>query len=328
MLNYSWKKSEYPEKNGFKVMSTFACGGGSTMGYKLAGFDVVAANDIDKQMAEVYKKNHNPKHYYLEDIRELVKREDLPEELFNLDILDGSPPCSVFSVTGNREKDWGKEKQFREGQALQTLDDLFYHFIQLAKKLQPKVVVAENVKGMLVGNAKGYVKEIFREFDRAGYEVQLFLLNSATMGVPQRRERVFFICRRKDLKLPKIELHFNGRPIPFSEVSDESDRSGKITELEKHYWFNAKQGQSVGKFSTVRKIALHKPANTVVSNSKKFHPIYPRKLNETELKAIGSFPTDFDFCGFDVNYIIGMSVPPLMTGNIAENIRDQWLKTI
>ena len=113
--------------NGFKVMSTFACGGGSTMGYKRAGFDVIAANDIDPQMAEHYKRNHKPRHYYLMPIGDLVKlarARELPDELYNLDILDGSPPCSSFSMAGNRSKDWGKDKHFREGQAKQVLDDL------------------------------------------------------------------------------------------------------------------------------------------------------------------------------------------------------------
>ncbi|WP_250481369.1 DNA cytosine methyltransferase, partial [Caballeronia sp. GAOx1] len=81
-------------------------------------------NDIDKKMIEVYKLNHNPKYSFLESITTFAKRKDLPKELYELDILDGSPPCSSFSMAGNREKDWGKEKIFREGQELQVLDTL------------------------------------------------------------------------------------------------------------------------------------------------------------------------------------------------------------
>ena len=105
---------------------------------------------IDKKMIEVYKLNHNPKYSFHESITTFAKRKDLPKELYELDILDGSPPCSSFSMAGNREKDWGKEKIFREGQAEQVLDTLFFDFIDLAKELQPKVVVAENVKGLLL----------------------------------------------------------------------------------------------------------------------------------------------------------------------------------
>ena len=149
-------------------MSTFACGGGSSMGYKRAGCSIVAANDIDPEMAWHYKRNLNPPLYYLCPIRDLLTA-DLPDELFALDILDGSPPCSTFSMAGSREKAWGKEKHFREGQAKQVLSDLFFDYLDLAERLKPKVVIAENVKGMLIGNAKGYTKLVMARFKEIGY---------------------------------------------------------------------------------------------------------------------------------------------------------------
>jgi len=87
---------------------------------------------------QAYIKNHNPKYSFLEDIRTFKERKNLPDELYNLDILDGSPPCSSFSMVGKREKDWGKSKKFNEGQTKQILDDLFFHFIDLADKLNQK----------------------------------------------------------------------------------------------------------------------------------------------------------------------------------------------
>ena len=133
---YKWtlKDAKFTKDKG-NVFSCFACGGGSTMGYKLAGFDVIGCNEIDAKMMEAYKVNHNPKFSYLESITTFKNRKDLPKELYNLDILDGSPPCSSFSMAGNRDKDWGKEKKFREGQAEQVLDTLFFDFIDLAKEL-------------------------------------------------------------------------------------------------------------------------------------------------------------------------------------------------
>ena len=83
--DWYWFFEDYPkEKNGLKVFSCFACGGGSTMGYKLAGCDVIGCCEIDPKMNEVYVKNHNPKYNYLMDIREFNKipNDDLPEELF------------------------------------------------------------------------------------------------------------------------------------------------------------------------------------------------------------------------------------------------------
>ena len=90
-------------RNGLKVMSTFACGGGSSMGYKRAGCDVIAANDIDPEMAWHYRHNLKPQHYFLCPISDLLTA-DLHEELFSLDILDGSPPCSTFSMAGRDRK--------------------------------------------------------------------------------------------------------------------------------------------------------------------------------------------------------------------------------
>ena len=193
-FNYEWKLADgYPDKNGYKVFSCFACGGGSTMGYKLAGFDVIGMNEIDKRMADCYIENHKPKHSFIQPIQDFKFIDDLPGELYNLDILDGSPPCSSFSMSGNRDNDWGKNKKFKEGQKEQVLDTLFFDFIDLVKELKPKVVVAENVKGLLLGNAKKYVTEIYKQFEEAGYYVDKWLLNAMAMGVPQQRERVFFV---------------------------------------------------------------------------------------------------------------------------------------
>lgn len=221
---WSLKDLDNIPKNGKKVFSCFSCGGGSSMGYKLAGYDVIGNVEIDPDMMKVYQANNHPEYSYLMDIRDFAKMpaDCLPEALSNLDILDGSPPCSVFSLAGKREDAWGTEKKFREGQKEQRLDDLFLHFIQAAKNLQPKAVVAENVKGIIIGNAKGWVNQIIQAFDDAGYIPQIFLLNSAKMGVPQIRERAFFIAHRKDINLPKLTLHFDADPINFGEVRTEN----------------------------------------------------------------------------------------------------------
>lgn len=115
------------------------------MGYKRAGFDVIGNNEIDPKINRLYVENNHPKYNYCEDLRAFNRRDDLPDELYHLDILDGSPPCTSFSTAGIREKGWGKAKKFREGQVRQTLDDLFFVFLDTVEKLNPKVVIAENV---------------------------------------------------------------------------------------------------------------------------------------------------------------------------------------
>ena len=331
MFSYNWNiKDGYPsngvEKHGKTVFSCFACGGGSTMGYKLAGYEVIGNNEIDPRMMSVYRKNHHPKFSYLCDIRELIKKEDLPEELFNLDVLDGSPPCSVFSTAGQREKGWNKEKVFREGQRKQKLDDLFFYFIELAKKLQPKVVISENVSGLLKGNAKGYVKKIVEEFSNAGYITQIFLLNGATMGLPQKRERCFFISQRKDIYKKNIKLSFNDKLVPFGVCSDDEDKSNTLTPLFEKYWEEAKSGDAVGTFNSVRKCKLNDACNTITASDNVYHPKYKRKLNKKELCLVGSYPLDYDFGDETPCYLIGMSVPPLMMAKISYQVYNQILK--
>ena len=153
---FRWNIADgYPAKgieaHNSTVFGTFICGGGSSMGYKLAGYHHLGGVELDPKVAETYKINHNPELLYNEDIRDFNKRTDLPEQLYHLDLLDGSPPCSTFSTAGSRDKAWGKEKHFAEGQKLQTLDDLVFIYCDTIIKLQPKCFLLENVSGIIKG---------------------------------------------------------------------------------------------------------------------------------------------------------------------------------
>ncbi len=338
-FNYKWYlKDGYPQKNGLKVFGTFICGGGSTMGYKLAGFEHLGGVEIDPQVADVYKTNHDPKYLFVEDIRKFANRTEFPKELYNLDILDGSPPCSSFSMAGNREKDWGKEKVFREGQAKQRLDDLFFDYIKLAKKLQPKVVIAENVKGMLQGNAKAYVKKVKDEFEKAGYKVQLFLLNAASMGVPQKRERVFFICQRNDLNFKPLKLLFNEESIKLGEFIDSSNgkelsKDGKLysdwlqkIETDKNFGDICLRTENKQKSFGRVLIKKNDYAPTIVSGNQYVYFNEFKEISNQDIQQIGTFPLDYNFKKIEPKYLIGMSVPPVMTAQIATEIYNQWFK--
>lgn len=323
--SYDWDFTDYPEKNGLKVFSTFACGGGSTMGYKLAGFEVVAGNDIDPQMSKIYKENHKPKNFFLMPIKNLLS-EDLGE-FEGIDILDGSPPCSTFSMAGLREEAWGKKKKFREGQSEQVLDDLFFDFIDLAEKLKPKVVVAENVKGMLMGNAKAYLVEINKRFKALGYTVQLFLLNGADMGLPQRRERVFFVCNRLG---KKINLNFNEPGAVFRKYSEGQFAIYKqIAKSYLKYWKVCPMGSALskvhpkGSFFSAYKVAPNKVVPTLTSRSTFIHYEQPRELTTKEYLALSSFPKSYNFLEAKPKYVMGMSVPPLMMAGVAREIYKQ-----
>jgi len=330
-------------QNGLKVMSTFSCGGGSSMGYKLAGCDVIAANDIDSEMAYHYKLNLKPKHYFLCPIKDLLKKE-LPDELYHLDILDGSPPCSTFSMAGSREKAWGKKKHFREGQAEQVLDDLFFDYLNLVEYLKPRVAIAENVKGMLQGNAKGYCKMVIDRFRDIGYKPQLFLVNAADCGVPQKRERVFFIALRNDINKPKLVLAPKSRWISAGEatsdlqvLTDDEIRETKPSPCDLKWWHLTDKGkayeQAVIRKGLKTKLFSHVrlddkiPSNTLLANeSTIMHWGVCRKLTYREWKRIGSFPDDYQAKTDKIGkYMIGMSVPPRMTEQVAKAVIEQWL---
>lgn len=336
---YKWSLSDgYPAKgieaHGKSCFGTFVCGGGSTMGYKLAGYKHFGGVEIDPKIAAVYKANHNPQYFFNEDIRAFNARSDIPEELFNLDLLDGSPPCSSFSMAGNREKDWGKKKKFTEGQEYQRLDDLVFEYVKTIKKLKPKVALLENVKGLLIGNAKAYAKQIKKEFENAGYRVQVFLLNAASMGVPQKRERVFFIGLRKDIKLPLLELEFNEKPIPYKKIEQTTGNEPPLTGDQKKWWNLCRPGNFFssihpkGHWFNAYKLSYNKVLPTLTAsggNSEPFHPNIPRKINELEYCSAGTFPCNYDFHSMKPSFLIGMSVPPVMTAQIAHQIYLQWL---
>lgn len=339
---YLWKLSDLKniQKNNYRVFSCFACGGGSSMGYKLAGYDVIGDCEIDPKINKMYVANFSPKYNFSMSIQEMVKKDKLPEELYHLDVLDGSPPCSTFSMNGERSKNWGKLKKFREGQADQILDDLFFYFIQLAKRLQPKVVVAENVEGLLRGNAKGYVNLIIKKFHDAGYKVQLFLLNAATMGVPQRRKRSFFICTRKDLDLPNIKLNFHEKPITYGEFKDNHYKPmNKNTLFYKRWLKRIPKDRNIG--DTVKrtengKISMfsftfckdNEVPNTLTASNNPVRFDVPGFISDKDMITIQTFPQDYDFNDMSANYVCGMSVPPVMMKKIATEVKKQLLDKV
>ena len=340
---YLWRLADgYPAKgiepHGCKVFGTFICGGGSSMGYKLAGYDHLGGVELDPSIAAIYKQNHHPKHLYIEDIRDFNKRTDLPAELYQLDILDGSPPCSTFSVAGDREEAWGKEKRFAEGQKMQTLDDLVFIYCDTIEKLKPKVCWLENVAGLVRGNGKIYAKKIARRLQEIGYNVQVFLLNGATMGVPQIRERVFFIGLRKDFHLPKLVLSFNEAPIPFKEIKDVTGDpiTGEKTLLA---WNNRKPtDQNVGD-TNVRVLGKKsnfntyyakddQVLNTITASAQMILYSDPVKMSTSEMLKAATFPIDYQAPDAKVLFLTGMSVAPLMSAQISYQIYKQWLSKI
>ena len=307
------------------------------MGYKLAGYNHLGGVEIDPKVAAIYEQNHHPEHLFVEDLRLFNQRTDLPDELFQLDILDGSPPCTTFSMAGQRERTWGKEKKFAEGQQLQTLDDLVFVYCETIKKLRPKVFLLENVRGLAAGNAKSYLKRIVTTLSDSGYVCQVFLLNAASMGVPQIRERCFVIGHRKEFDLPKLILDFKEEPIIFSQVIDKEDTrktiNGETYELfkrlrEEDRNLSHTNMREFGRTSGfTRPFAASSRVCPTLTTGETFLQYYPRTLNEKELCQISTFPMDYQVPNVHrLRWLTGMSVPPVMIAQIANQINRQWLE--
>lgn len=177
-----------------KLLSLFSGAGGLDLGFERAGFEIIAANEYDKTIWETYEKNHKAR-LIKKDIREI-----LSDELPKSDGIIGGPPCQSWSEAGS----------------LRGINDprgkLFYEYIRILKDIQPKFFLAENVKGMLSKRNTDAVRDIIKEFEEAGYNVFIKLLNAFDYGVAQDRERVFYVGFRKDLNISHFEF-----PYPIKE---------------------------------------------------------------------------------------------------------------
>ena len=333
--DWKWNLADLKQDKDVTVFSTFSCGGGSSMGYKKAGFTVLGNVEIYPKINKMYVINNHPKYNFCMDLRDFNALEDIPDELLHLDILDGSPPCTTFSLAGDREKTWGKTKKFREGQKEQTLDDLFFVFLDTVEKLKPKIVIAENVVGIVQGNAKGYCNLIVKRFRELGYDLQIFHLNAAKMDVPQARERIFFIANNQGYG--KLKLDFRYDLIPFGKVrsNDGIEAGGEVlkplldkarkgdTKISDVY---ARYNHGKVKYFNTMILDDDQVAPTVTSGGENYRFCDRKKCSEEDYRNVQTFPQDYDFCGNSAKYVCGMSVPPNMMANIATEVYNQWLK--
>lgn len=167
-----------------KVVSFFAGAGGLDLGFEKAGFDVIWANEYDKDIWDTYEKNHVKTFLDRRSIVDISSSE-VPE----CDGIIGGPPCQSWSEAGSKRGIADKRGQ------------LFYEFMRVLADKKPKFFLAENVAGMLLPAHREALYNIKKMFRDIGYDLSFQLLNVADYGVPQDRKRVFFVGYRKDLNL-------------------------------------------------------------------------------------------------------------------------------
>jgi len=216
---YTLKDTLDSEKKAlFNVLSTFAGGGGSSTGYRLAGGKILAINEFVEEAQNTYRENYPNTTIVPGDIKKLTGTylmEQAGVKVSELDILDGSPPCSAFSMAGSvshgegrtHADAFGKTKQYSDIKGVENVEDLFFEFLRVAKDIKPKVIIGENVEGLTMGEAKEYFHKIQNTFEEIGYHIVADVLDASYFGVPQSRKRCFFIGVREDVA-EKVGINF------------------------------------------------------------------------------------------------------------------------
>ena len=307
------------------VISTFAGCGGSSLGYKLAGYKELLAVEWDDHAVQTFKANYPGVPVYHGDIGELGLDKCLeaagvkPGEL---DVFDGSPPCQGFSTSGKRKMS-------------DPRNSLFAEFCRLLEGLKPRVFVMENVTGMVKGHMKQVFLDIMKSLRGCGYNCKAQVLNSKWYGVPQSRQRVIIIGTRKDLgKLPghprpKTKPINAGKAIeglPLDDLHMLTPLGEKWWRLclpgksfssihPKGHWFNQQKAHPFRPFPTICK--------SVFDGAGVAHWERPGQLSVAMLKRAASFPDDFKLSGkFQEQWArVGNSVPPKLMEAVARHIK-------
>lgn len=320
-----------------KIISLFAGAGGLDLGFEKAGFEIVAANEFDKTIWATYEKNHTAP-LIKGDIC-AIPSSDFPE----CDGIIGGPPCQSWSEAGS----------------LRGIEDprgqLFYEYIRILKDKKPKFFLAENVKGMMANRHSEAVEGIVEQFEDAGYDVFIKLVNAADYGVAQDRKRVFYIGFRKDLNVKFEFPEPYDYKLTFKDIIDDlketaipalpkNKSNGDACKVMNHEYF-------IGAFSTIfmsrnRVRGWDEPAFTVQASGRQaqLHPQAPkmvkvdkndcrfvegqedmyRRITVREAARVQGFPDDFEFIYTDVNNgykMIGNAVPVELAYAMANQIK-------
>ena len=210
------------DRKRFTYISFFAGGGGSSAGYKLAGGDCRFVNEFQQVAVNTYLANWPSTPHICGDIKNITGKKIMEMtglKVGELDILDGSPPCPPFSMSGTKKAGWGKEKM-AYGMKQQNIEDLTWEMIRIAGEMMPKVIICENVKGLTMEYAKQHLDRMITDFEALGYSTTFKVLNGIHFGVPQKRQRVFIVSVRNDV-LDDIEMPWMLVSSLFPDGADE-----------------------------------------------------------------------------------------------------------
>lgn len=313
----------------YKVVSLFAGCGGCDQGivgdfifnnkyYEKLPYELVYALDVDQKALNTHKLNFSCGNVVCGDICD-IPSEDIPD----CDILIGGFPCQSFS-TVNPTKDPFDDRA-----------NLYKQMARIAKEKKPKVIIAENVKGLMTLHKGQIFRKVKEAFESAGYTLSYKLMNAANYGVPQKRERIIIVGFRNDLDVTyEFPAETNvGNWVPLSVAVP------KLAIEEEKYYFSkrAVEGMKNAKPNMKRGLwqKLDEPCLTITSHLAKVSlnsrdpvllvdpekELY-RRFTPREAARIQSFPEKFEFAGSETDAYrqIGNAVPPVLFWHVCNKV--------
>lgn len=294
------------------VIDLFAGCGGLSLGFEANGFKTIGY-EMDEFASKTYNKNLLGKCFNIKLTPEFI----YPKA----DIVIGGPPCQPFSVGG---------KQL----GLKDSRDGFPIFIAAIKQLKPEILLFENVRGMLYKN-KWYLKEVLKELENEGYNLEFALLNALDYEVPQNRERVIVLGSKQKITFPKPKKNKITAGQALGKLAYEYDENSKFfTESMDRYVANY---EKASKCINPRDLYLDRPARTLTCRNLagatgdmhriKLKDGRRRRLTVREAARLQSFPDWYQFQGNETNQFnqIGNAVAPNFAYYLAKNIKDHLL---
>lgn len=328
----------------FTTIELFAGAGGLALGVEKAGFQTVGLIEVDRDACETLRVNRPGWNVICDDIAN-VSGQDL-EERFGikkreLDLLSGGAPCQAFSYAGKR---LGLED---------ARGTLFYHYALFLEKLQPRMFLFENVRGLLTHDGGKTYRTILDIFEKTGYTIQREVLNAWDYGVAQKRERLITVGVRKDLK-KKIRFSFpekhDYKPVLRDVLANVPESAGvpygeskkKIFELVPAggYWrdidpeiarayMKSCWNMEGGRTGILRRMSMDEPSLTVLTSpsqkqTERCHPLEARPFTVRENARCQSFPDEWEFRGSVMSQYkqVGNAVPVNLAYEVAQKIRE------
>lgn len=344
-----------------RVLDLFCGAGGLSLGFELAGFDIVGGVDFMKDAIATHEKNFKNSLSICADIREISDEE--VQKMFGgkVDVIVGGPPCQGFSAA-NKQQRLEDDPRNR----------LFFEFIRFVKILNPKAVVIENVRQILTKNDGFAKKKIIEILNELGYNVDVRVLTASEYGVPQCRKRAVFVGVKKEIGTPDFDkMKKNSHTVtvkeaiselygletsvsPFLESEPKTQfqkyvrakdnrirnheikypneevqerikyvpQGGNWKDVPEHLW---KVQRNNRHSSAYRRLDENKPSITIdTGHMNYFHPLYNRVPTVRESARLQSFPDDFIFEGTPTSQLtqVGNAVPPLLGNAIAKFVKE------